>query len=57
MHWGSSGRRFKSCQPDHLYLECHGQGGPIIVLESDYHDSSDPWNLTDALAIFNWTRQ
>jgi pimeloyl-ACP methyl ester carboxylesterase len=34
----------------HLYLECHGQGGPIIVLESGYHDSSDPWNLTDAAA-------
>jgi hypothetical protein len=34
----------------HLYLECHGKGGPIIVLESGYHDSSDPWNLTDAAA-------
>ena len=34
----------------YLYLECHGQGGPIIVLESGYHDSSDPWNLTDAAA-------
>lgn len=32
----------------HLYLECHGQGGPTIVLESGYHDSSDPWSLTDA---------
>jgi len=34
----------------HLYLECHGHGGPTIVLESGYHDSSDPWHLTDAAA-------
>ncbi|KAA1247396.1 alpha/beta hydrolase [Mycobacterium simiae] len=34
----------------HLYLECHGQGGATIVLESGYHDSSDPWSLTDAAA-------
>ena len=32
----------------HLFLECHGQGAPTIVLESGYHDSADPWSLTDA---------
>ncbi len=34
----------------HLYLECHGKGGPTIILEAGYHDSSDPWNLSDATA-------
>ncbi|WP_181780234.1 alpha/beta fold hydrolase [Pseudonocardia pini] len=36
-----------------LYLHCAGPqtaGRPTIVLESGYHDSSDPWNLTDAAA-------
>ncbi|WP_025737294.1 alpha/beta fold hydrolase [Mycobacterium genavense] len=28
----------------HLYLECHGRGSPTIILESGYHNSSDPWN-------------
>jgi pimeloyl-ACP methyl ester carboxylesterase len=32
----------------HLFLECHGQGTPTVILESGYHDSSDPWSLTDA---------
>jgi pimeloyl-ACP methyl ester carboxylesterase len=32
----------------HLYLECRGHGGPTIILESGYHDSSDPWSQTDA---------
>lgn len=35
----------------HLYLRCAGPetpGRPTIVLESGYHDSSDPWTLTDA---------
>jgi pimeloyl-ACP methyl ester carboxylesterase len=32
----------------HLYLECHGKGGPTIILESGYHNSSDPWNHSDA---------
>ena len=32
----------------HIFLECRGQGTPTIVLESGYHDSSDPWSLTDA---------
>ena len=32
----------------HLFPECRGQGTPTIVLESGYHDSSDPWSLTDA---------
>jgi len=31
-----------------IFLECHGQGSPTILLESGYHDSSDPWSLTDA---------
>src|SRR5690349_10969560 len=31
-----------------IFLECRGQGTPTIVLESGYHDSSDPWTLTDA---------
>jgi pimeloyl-ACP methyl ester carboxylesterase len=30
-----------------LYLECHGTGGPTVILESGYHDSSEPWNLSD----------
>jgi pimeloyl-ACP methyl ester carboxylesterase len=30
-----------------LYLECHGTGAPIVVLESGYHDSSQPWGLAD----------
>jgi pimeloyl-ACP methyl ester carboxylesterase len=37
----------------HLYLHCAGPeapGRPTIVLESGYHDSSDPWTLTDAEA-------
>lgn len=34
----------------HLYLECRGQGSPTIVLESGYHDSSDPWVQSDAAA-------
>ena len=36
-----------------LYLHCAGPtttGRPTIVLESGYHDSSDPWSLTDAQA-------
>jgi pimeloyl-ACP methyl ester carboxylesterase len=32
----------------HIFLECHGKGSPTVVLESGYHDSSDPWSLTDA---------
>jgi pimeloyl-ACP methyl ester carboxylesterase len=31
-----------------LYLECHGAGGPTVILESGYHDSSQPWSLSDA---------
>jgi pimeloyl-ACP methyl ester carboxylesterase len=37
----------------HLYLRCAGPetpGRPTVVLESGYHDSSDPWTLTDAAA-------
>jgi pimeloyl-ACP methyl ester carboxylesterase len=34
----------------HLYLECHGKGGPTVILESGYHNSSDPWNQSDAAA-------
>jgi pimeloyl-ACP methyl ester carboxylesterase len=36
-----------------LYLHCAGPttpGRPTIVLESGYHDSSDPWSLSDAAA-------
>ena len=35
-----------------LYLHCAGPttGRPTIVLESGYHDSSDPWSLTAAQA-------
>lgn len=32
----------------HLYLECRGLGAPTIVLESGYHNSSDPWSQSDA---------
>jgi hypothetical protein len=31
-----------------LYLECHGTGAPTVILESGYHDSSQPWSLSDA---------
>ncbi|CAM2748348.1 alpha/beta hydrolase [Mycobacterium intermedium] len=34
----------------HLYLECRGQGSPTILLESGYHDSSDPWVQSNASA-------
>ena len=34
----------------HLYLECHGKGGPTVILESGYHNSSDPWSHSDAAA-------
>lgn len=30
-----------------LYIECHGTGGPTVILESGYHDSSQPWSLAD----------
>lgn len=33
-----------------LFLECHGKGSPTIVLESGYHNSSDPWSQSDAAA-------
>ncbi|QLL07658.1 alpha/beta fold hydrolase [Mycobacterium vicinigordonae] len=32
----------------HLYLECRGQGTPTVILESGYHNSSDPWSQADA---------
>jgi Alpha/beta hydrolase family len=31
-----------------LYLECRGTGSPTVILESGYHDSSQPWSLADA---------
>jgi pimeloyl-ACP methyl ester carboxylesterase len=31
-----------------LYLECRGSGSPTVILESGYHDSSQPWILADA---------
>jgi pimeloyl-ACP methyl ester carboxylesterase len=31
-----------------LYLECRGTGSPTVMLESGYHDSSQPWSLADA---------
>ena len=33
-----------------LYLECHGKGSPTVILESGYHNSSDPWSYSDAAA-------
>jgi pimeloyl-ACP methyl ester carboxylesterase len=33
-----------------LFLECHGKGSPTIILESGYHNSSDPWSQSDAAA-------
>ncbi len=33
-----------------LYLECHGKGSPTIILESGYHNSSDPWSQSDVIA-------
>ncbi|WP_205875713.1 alpha/beta fold hydrolase [Mycobacterium camsae] len=32
----------------HLYLHCRGRGGPTVILESGYHNSSDPWSQSDA---------
>jgi pimeloyl-ACP methyl ester carboxylesterase len=34
----------------HLYLQCRGRGAPTIILESGYHNSSDPWSQSDAAA-------
>ncbi|OBA58378.1 hypothetical protein A5647_21120 [Mycobacterium sp. 1100029.7] len=34
----------------HLFLECHGRGTPTVILESGYHNSSDPWNQSAAIA-------
>ncbi|WP_082947695.1 alpha/beta fold hydrolase [Mycobacterium sp. E2479] len=34
----------------HLYLECYGRGSPTVILESGYHNSSDPWSQSDAAA-------
>ncbi len=34
----------------HLYLECRGRGSPTVILESGYHNSSDPWSQSDAVA-------
>ncbi|MEC4762566.1 alpha/beta hydrolase [Mycobacterium sherrisii] len=34
----------------HLYLECHGRGSPTVILDSGYHNSSDPWGQSDAAA-------
>jgi pimeloyl-ACP methyl ester carboxylesterase len=34
----------------HLYLECRGKGSPTVILESGYHNSSDPWSQSDAVA-------
>ncbi len=33
-----------------LFLECHGKASPTIILESGYHNSSDPWSQSDAAA-------
>jgi pimeloyl-ACP methyl ester carboxylesterase len=30
-----------------LYLECRGTGAPTVILEAGYHDSSQPWSLSD----------
>jgi pimeloyl-ACP methyl ester carboxylesterase len=34
----------------HLYLECYGKGSPTVILESGYHNSTDPWSQSDAAA-------
>jgi pimeloyl-ACP methyl ester carboxylesterase len=34
----------------HLFLECHGRGAPTVILESGYHNSSDPWSQSAAVA-------
>jgi pimeloyl-ACP methyl ester carboxylesterase len=34
----------------HLYLECRGKGSPTVILESGYHNSSDPWSRSDVVA-------
>lgn len=33
-----------------LFLECRGSGKPVVILESGYHDCSQPWSLADATA-------
>ncbi|MFF4422975.1 alpha/beta fold hydrolase [Streptomyces sp. NPDC001549] len=30
-----------------IYLSCKGSGGPVVLLESGLHDSSDTWTFTD----------
>ena len=30
-----------------LFLRCRGRGGPVVLLESGIHDSSDPWTITE----------
>lgn len=34
----------------YLFLACRGKGGPTVILESGYHNSSDPWSQSDAAA-------
>jgi pimeloyl-ACP methyl ester carboxylesterase len=34
----------------HLYLQCYGKGAPTVILESGYHNSSDPWSQSDVAA-------
>ncbi|WAC91565.1 alpha/beta fold hydrolase [Mycobacterium sp. Aquia_213] len=34
----------------HLYLECRGKGSPTVILESGYHNSSDPWDQSETVA-------
>lgn len=34
----------------HLYLECRGKSSPTVILESGYHNSSDPWDQSDTAA-------
>lgn len=31
----------------HLSLQCRGRGAPTVILESGYHNSSDPWSKSD----------
>ncbi|WP_024795164.1 alpha/beta fold hydrolase [Tomitella biformata] len=33
-----------------LYLQCAGEGGPTVLLESGIHDSSDTWTSSDTEA-------
>ena len=39
--------RFEVGEGRKMYLECHGQGSPTVVLEAGFRNSSGVWHLSD----------